>query len=152
VAFKEALSPEFKIYAQQVVANAQALSTSLINNGVNIVSGGTDNHLMMVDLRSLNLTGKEGDALLTAINITANKNTVPNDPQPPLIGSGIRLGTPAITTRGMGTAEMKQIGEMIAACLKQSQSPEVLKQQVLALSQAFPLYPELSPLVAACAV
>lgn len=143
VAFKEAASEDFKAYAKQVVANAQALSTSLQSHEIDIVSGGTDNHLMMLDLRRLGLTGKEVDQWLGEIHITANKNTVPNDPQSPFVTSGIRLGTPAVTTRGMGTAEFQEIGRIIAERIHQRASAESLKQDVLALTRRFPLYPEL---------
>lgn len=142
VAFKEALAPEFKTYAKSVIQNAQALAQTIINEDIDIVSGGTDTHLMMLDLRRHNITGKDASALLDAINITANKNTVPDDPQSPFVTSGIRLGTPAITTRGMGQAEMKQIGQIVAQAILQKEAPEVLKNQVLALTRQFPLYAE----------
>lgn len=143
VAFKEALTPEFKQYSQQVVDNARTLAETIMANGVDIVSGGTDNHLMTVDLRKQGLTGKEVDAWLEEINITANKNTVPNDPQSPFVTSGVRLGTPAVTTRGMKQAEMQEMGKIIASCVLQSQSKPDLKQQVLALTNRFPLYAEM---------
>ncbi|WP_303674585.1 serine hydroxymethyltransferase [Vampirovibrio chlorellavorus] len=143
VAFKEALSPEFKTYSKQVIANAKALSESLMENGINIVSGGTDNHLMMLDLRNVNLTGKAAQNLLEEIHITANKNTIPNDPQSPFITSGIRLGTPALTSRGFDEAAMRKLGQIIAEALKKGENIETLVKEVQALSQQFPLYPEL---------
>ncbi|MCQ2543208.1 MAG: serine hydroxymethyltransferase [Lachnospiraceae bacterium] len=118
VCFKEALSPEFKTYAQNVVDNAQALSKGLMSRGVKIVSGGTDNHLMLVDLRGEKFTGKELEKMLDEAHITANKNTVPNDPQKPFVTSGVRLGTPAVTSRGMNTEDMDKIADAIAAIVK----------------------------------
>ncbi|MBD5089622.1 MAG: serine hydroxymethyltransferase [Clostridiales bacterium] len=114
VCFKEALDPSFKTYAQNVIDNAQALANGLIKRGFNIVSGGTDNHLMLVDLRSKGVTGKEAEKLLDAANITCNKNTIPNDPEKPFVTSGIRLGTAAVTSRGMKTEDMDVIAEAIA--------------------------------------
>ncbi len=143
VAFKEALSPEFKDYSRQVIANAKALAQSLMENGINIVSGGTDNHLMMLDLRNVNLTGKAAQNLLEEIHITANKNTIPNDPQSPFITSGIRLGTPALTSRGFDEAAMRKLGHIIAEALKKGENKETLVKEVQGLSQQFPLYPEL---------
>ncbi|HWV20590.1 MAG TPA: serine hydroxymethyltransferase [Devosia sp.] len=117
VAFKEALQPEFKLYAQQVVANAQVLAETLVKGGVDIVSGGTDNHLMLVDLRPKGLTGKATETALGRAHITCNKNAVPFDPEKPAITSGVRLGSPAGTTRGFGTAEFQLIGELIIEVL-----------------------------------
>lgn len=114
VCFKEALSPEFREYGKNIIENAQALAKGLMSRGLDIVSGGTDNHLMLLDLRAKGLTGKEVEKLLDAAHITANKNTVPNDPQKPFVTSGIRLGTPAVTSRGMNTADMDRIAEAIA--------------------------------------
>ena len=118
VCFKEALSPEFTEYAKNVVANAKALCDGLMKRGVKIVSGGTDNHLMLVDLTNFGLTGKEVEAWLDDAHITANKNTIPNEKQSPFVTSGIRLGTPAVTTRGMNTEDMDQIAEAIAVVIK----------------------------------
>lgn len=118
VCFKEALSPEFKKYQQQILDNAQALCRGLLNRGISIVSGGTDNHLMLVDLSPLGLTGKAVEKLLDEAHITANKNTIPNDPQKPFVTSGIRLGTPAVTSRGMNTADMDQIAEAIGLVVR----------------------------------
>lgn len=143
VSFKEALSPDFKRYSEQVVRNAKALADTLVANGINIVSGGTDNHLMMLDLRNVNLTGKEAQNLLEEINITANKNTIPNDPQSPFVTSGLRLGTPALTSRGFDEAAMIKLGRIIAEALKKRENIESLGAEVKALSQQFPLYPEL---------
>ena len=142
VAFKEALSPEFKTYAKAVIQNAKTLAASIISEDIDIVSGGTDTHLMMLDLRRHQKTGKEASALLDAINITANKNTVPDDPQSPMVTSGIRLGTPALTTRGMGQTEMKEIGQIVAHAILQKSNPDDLKNQVSQLTQQFPLYKE----------
>ncbi len=114
VCFQEALQPEFKEYAKNVVENAQALCSGLKKRGIKIVSDGTDNHLMLVDLTPLNLTGKEVEKLLDAVNITCNKNTIPNDPKSPFVTSGIRIGTPAVTSRGLNTEDMDQIAEAIA--------------------------------------
>lgn len=145
VAFHEAMQPEFTVYQKQIVANAKELASTLIEQGLAIVSGGTDNHLMTVDLRPINMTGKKACELLETVNITTNKNTIPNDPQKPHIASGIRIGTPAVTTRGLGVAEMRLIGEAIADKLK---SPEdaVVHEKVLEtvkkLCDKYPLYKE----------
>lgn len=147
VAFGEALKPEFKVYSGQVIANAQALAQQLSDRGFKIVSGGTDNHLMLVDLQSIQMTGKLADQLVSEINITANKNTVPFDPQSPFVTSGLRLGSPAMTTRGLGTVEFTEIGNILADRLLQPTDQRV-KQDCLArvttLCQQFPLYPYLS--------
>ena len=118
VCFQEALQPEFKEYAQNILNNAQALCNGLLSRGVKIVSGGTDNHLMLVDLRGEKYTGKEVEKMLDEAHITANKNTVPNDPQKPFVTSGVRLGTPAVTSRGMNTEDMDKIADAIAAIVK----------------------------------
>ena len=118
VCFKEALSPAFKVYQQGIVDNAQALCKGLMSRGVKIVSGGTDNHLMLVDLTNFGLTGKATEKLLDEAHITCNKNTIPNDPQSPFVTSGIRLGTPAVTSRGMNTEDMDKIAEAIAMVIK----------------------------------
>jgi glycine hydroxymethyltransferase len=142
-AFGEALQPEFKTYQKQIVENARALADTLVREGLAIVSGGTDNHLMTVDLRPAHITGKKASALLESVHITANKNAIPNDPEKPMVTSGIRLGTPAVTSRGMGVNEMEIIGELIARVLK-SPDDEVVKEgvrlEVHALCQKFPLY------------
>lgn len=140
VALKEAMTPEFRAYQNQIVKNAKALAESLIENGFRLVSGGTDNHLMLVDVRPFNLTGKEAEKLLEEIGITVNKNAIPFDPQPPTITSGIRIGTPAVTTRGMKENEMKEIGNIISKCLKKEEDIEKLKNKVRDLCSAFPLF------------
>ena len=122
VCFKEALSPEFKEYGKNIVDNAQALAKGLLDRGLSIVSGGTDNHLMLLDLRPQGLTGKEIEKLLDEAHITANKNTVPNDPQKAFVTSGIRLGTPAVTSRGMNTADMDRIAEAISLVVKEGEA------------------------------
>lgn len=147
VSFKEVLQPEFKTYAENVVKNAQTLAESLIAEGVDIVSGGTDNHLMLVDLRSLNITGKKAERILDEVRITANKNTIPFDPTSPFVTSGIRIGTPAITTRGMDQAAMKQIAKVIAMTLKNPDDQAVqqkAREMVKELTAQFPLYEGLS--------
>jgi glycine hydroxymethyltransferase len=144
VSFKEALSPAFKQYSQQVINNAKVLADTLLAEGIDIVSGGTDNHLMMLDLRSLNMTGKDAQNLLEDIGITANKNTIPNDPQSPFITSGLRLGTPALTTRGFDEGAMAKVARIIAAALKKQENKDTLVAEVHALGQQFPLYPELA--------
>jgi len=146
VAFGEALKPEFRAYARQIVQNAQALAEVLLEEGLRLVSGGTDNHLMLVDLRPLGLTGKVAEDLLEEAGITVNKNTIPFDPQKPTVTSGIRIGTPALTTRGMREPEMRRIGKWIAAILKNPEDEGLrarIRKEVRALVEAFPLYPEL---------
>nr|WP_199312234.1 serine hydroxymethyltransferase [Limnothrix sp. FACHB-881] len=146
VAFGEALRPDFKTYAAQVIENAKAMGAQLQARGLKLVSGGTDNHLVLVDLRSIEMTGKEADRLLGEINITANKNTVPFDPQSPFVTSGIRLGSPAMTTRGMGAAEFTEIGDIIAERLinaADASVEEACRDRVAALCDRFPLYPHL---------
>ncbi len=140
VALKETMTPEFKEYQNQIVKNAKTLAETLLENGFRLVSGGTDNHLMLVDVRPFGLTGKEAEKLLEEIGITVNKNAIPFDPQPPTITSGIRIGTPAVTTRGMKEVEMKEIGNIIAKCLKKEEDKEVLKNRVKALCEAYPLF------------
>lgn len=141
VAFKEALDPQFKIYQQQVIKNAQALATTLQDLGLSIVSGQTENHLISVKTDSVGLTGKESEALLEEIHITCNKNMIPGDTRSPMVTSGLRLGTPAVTTRGMKEEAMQQIAHFIYARLKSPQeSPDQLRQQVQKLCEQFPLY------------
>ncbi|QZZ20238.1 serine hydroxymethyltransferase [Leptothermofonsia sichuanensis E412] len=147
VAFGEALKPEFKTYCGQVIDNARALATQLQNRGFKIVSGGTDNHLMLVDLRSIGMTGKVADQLVSKVNITANKNTVPFDPESPFVTSGLRLGSPAMTTRGMGVAEFTEIGNIIADRLLNPEDEAIAQdcqQRVADLCSRFPLYPHLN--------
>lgn len=146
VAFGEALQPEFKTYSAQVIRNAQAMATQLQQRGFKLVSGGTDNHLILVDLRSIGMTGKRADQLVSGVNITANKNTVPFDPESPFVTSGLRLGSPAMTTRGMGTAEFTEIANIIADRLLNPEDEAVAqncRQRVAALCDRFPLYPHL---------
>lgn len=143
VAFKEALSPSFARYQQQVVANAKALAQGLMERGYKIVSGGTDTHLMLVNLTNKGLTGKEADAALDAAGIIVNKNAVPYDEKPPAVASGIRLGTPIVSTRGMREAEMKQIVDLIDRVLQHRQDPAVLEEvraQAKALCGRFPIF------------
>ena len=139
VCFQEALQPEFKVYAENIVKNAKALCQGLLNRGVNIVSGGTDNHLMLVDLVSRGLTGKEVENLLDEANITCNKNAIPNDPQSPMVTSGIRLGTAAVTSRGMNEEDMDQIAEAIALILDDKNNKEKAKAIVKGLTDKYPL-------------
>ena len=144
VAFGEALQPEFRRYQQQVLNNAQALASELQGRGVRLVSGGTDNHLMLADCMSKGKTGFEMQELLDAANITANKNTIPFDTQGVKRTSGIRLGSPAVTTRGMKEAEMRTIGRLIADILERGEEAvPAAKEEVLALCRSFPLYPEI---------
>ena len=150
VAFAEALRPEFKAYAHQVVENAKALSDTLLGHGFGIVTGGTDNHLMLVDLRPKQLTGKAAEAALNRAHLTCNKNAIPFDPEKPMTTSGVRLGSPAGTTRGFGTAEFVEIGQMIGEVLDglaKANAPEAnqaieqaVKARVLTLCQRFPIY------------
>ena len=143
VALKEALEPEFKIYQQQVISNAQAMADSFIQRGYKIVSGGTDNHLFLVDLIDKNITGKDADAALGRAYITVNKNTVPNDPRSPFVTSGLRIGTPASTTRGFGEFEIRQVAHWICDILDQIGDENVVDQvrvQVLELCSRFPVY------------
>ena len=143
VAFREAQQPEFKTYIQQVKKNAVALSDALMAEGIDIVSGGTDNHLVLVNLRSLEITGKIAEAVLDEVGITVNKNTIPFDTEGPFITSGIRIGTPAVTTRGFKEEEMKEIASIMAMLLKNHEDEEMKKeayQRVIALTDKFPLY------------
>jgi glycine hydroxymethyltransferase len=142
VAFGEALTDDFRRYSIKVVENAKALADALVERGFAIVSGGTDTHLMLVDLRPKNLTGKAAEALLGKADITVNKNTIPDDPQSPFVTSGIRLGTPALTTRGMGKAEMRRIAELIDRVLTSPDDVTIARarHEVGQLAAAFPLY------------
>ncbi len=151
VAFGEALTPEFKAYAQQVVDNAKVLAETLIERGAAIVSGGTDTHLMLVDLRPLKLTGKAAEASLEHAGITCNKNGIPFDPEKPTITSGVRLGTPAATTRGFGTEEFRLVGNLIGDVLHglaanpedNSKVEREVREKVGELCRRFPVYPGL---------
>lgn len=146
VAFKEALSPEFKTYQAQIVKNSKTLSAALAKLGFRIVAGGTDNHLFMVDLRAKKVTGKDASEILDKVNITVNKNLIPFDPESPMVTSGIRIGTPALTTRGMKEKEMEQVAKLIDAAIVNHTDEAKLKQvkaDVLKLTKEFPLYPSL---------
>ena len=143
VAFKEALSDEFKVYQQQVLDNAKVLADELVKKGFRIVSGGTDNHLMLVDLRSKNITGKEAQFLLDEIGITANRNTIPFEPLSPFVTSGIRLGTPALTTRGLKEEDIREVADIIADVIENREDSAVIetaKAKVQAICKKFPLY------------
>jgi len=145
VCFQEAMQPEFRDYARQIVANAKVLAQSLADEGFRIISGGTDTHLMLVDVFSKGMLGSEAEKALGEAGITVNKNAIPFDTNPPLKPSGIRIGTPALTTRGMKEPEMRQIGHWIAEALLHRTDASVLgkvRQQVLDLCEAFPLYAE----------
>ena len=139
VCFKEALEPEFAEYQKQIIKNAQALSKGLMGRGVKIISGGTDNHLMLIDLRGEEVTGKELEKRLDAAHITCNKNTVPNDPRSPFVTSGVRLGTPAVTTRGLKEDDMDVIAECIALVLQNEDNIEKVKGMVTELTAKYPL-------------
>jgi glycine hydroxymethyltransferase len=146
VAFGEVLHTDFKTYQQQVLDNAKALAAELSTQGLRIVSGGTDNHLMLVDvfMDGKGITGKEAEKALDEVHITVNKNTIPFDPNKPFIASGIRIGTPALTTRGMKEDDMRQIGALIAGIIREPQSEEVktkTKKEVAELTARFPMYP-----------
>jgi glycine hydroxymethyltransferase len=146
VAFKEDLQPEFVEYSRQVIRNAQAMAHKLIDLGYDIVSGGTDTHLMLVDLRNRGLTGKEAEEALEQAGITVNKNMVPDDPQAPTVTSGIRIGTPALTTRGMKENEMREIAFLMDKILSDIHNETVserVRDQVLDLCRRFPLYTDL---------
>jgi glycine hydroxymethyltransferase len=145
VCLKEAAEPSFAAYQKQIVANAARLAQALKDRGFRLVSGGTDNHLMLVDVFSKGITGKVAEAALQKANITVNKNTIPFDQNPPLVASGIRVGTPAVTTRGMREPEMDQIGEFIARVLAAPDDERVqnmVRAEVERLCRKFPLYPE----------
>jgi glycine hydroxymethyltransferase len=143
VCFGEALKPGFKEYQRQTVKNAKALAAGLVEGGLRLVTGGTDNHLMLVDLTPAGVTGKEGEELLETVGITCNKNQIPFDPRPPLVTSGIRLGVPAVTTRGMKEAEMREIAAIICETFR-DRANEVallkLSERAAALTARFPLY------------
>ena len=143
VAFGEALQPAFKVYQQQVIANAQAMASALTRRGLRIVSGGTESHVMLVDLRAKGLTGKQAEAVLGEVHITVNKNAIPNDPEKPMVTSGVRLGTPAMTTRGFGVAEAQLTANLVADALEAHNQPEQLqavRARVAQLTAAFPVY------------
>lgn len=140
VCFKEALDDSFKVYQKNIIDNAQALCKGLMNRGIKIVSGGTDNHLMLVDLTPFDLTGKAVEKLLDSVNITSNKNTIPNDPKSPFVTSGIRLGTPAVTSRGFNTEDMDKVAECIARMIKEGESAaDEVRAMVKELTEKYPL-------------
>ena len=139
ICFKEALQPEFKAYQKQILVNAQALANALLDRGVNLVSGGTDNHLMLVDLRNEDVTGKDLEKRLDSAHITCNKNAIPNDPRSPFLTSGVRLGTPAVTTRGMKEEDMEVIAEAISLVIKDEANVEKAKALVAGLTEKYPL-------------
>lgn len=148
LAFKQAATPEFRAYQNQVVKNAGALVEHLLAEGIDLVSGGADNHMLLVDLTSLSITGKEAQDRLGAAGITVNKNSIPNETRPPQVTSGVRIGTPAITTRGMKEPEMKRVAEIIIDVLKNPEDEALIRRsrdRVTALCDAFPLYPEMTP-------
>lgn len=140
VCFGEAMKPEFKEYGKHIVENAQALAKGLVQRGFNLVSGGTDNHLMLVDLRPFSITGKELEHRLDEVYITVNKNAIPNDPEKPFVTSGIRVGTPAVTTRGLGVAEMDQIAECMYLTATQFDKADEIREMVTAICKQHPLY------------
>ena len=141
VAFGEALKPEFKEYQTQIVKNAKKLAEVLVEEGFDLVSGGTDNHLMLVDLRNFNITGKELEKRLDEVNITLNKNAIPNDPQSPFITSGVRIGTPAVTTRGFKEEDLVEVGKLIGMTLKDfDKNADEVRARVAALCKKYPLY------------
>ncbi|MDU5081165.1 serine hydroxymethyltransferase [uncultured Tissierella sp.] len=140
VAFGEALQDDFKAYQQQTINNAKALAEGLLKNGFRLVSGGTDNHLILIDVRTKGLTGKKSEALLDDIGIATNKNTIPNDPESPFITSGIRIGTPAVTTRGMKEEDMMEIAEIITLALDENNDRDEIRTRVAKLCDKYPLY------------
>lgn len=139
VCFKEDLQPEFKEYTHQILKNAKAMEKVFLDNDVRLVSGGTDNHLLLIDCRSIGMTGKEAENVLSEVNITTNKNTIPNDPETPFVTSGIRIGTPAITTRGLKEAEATKVAEFMLDALKKRRPSEEIKKDVVELMKKFPI-------------
>ena len=141
--FKEALDPEFKRYIQQVITNAKVMAKTIMSNGIDIVSGGTENHIVLVDLRNKNITGKDLEKLLGTVNITVNKNAVPNDPASPFVTSGIRIGSPAVTTRGFKEKEIELISSWISEIInnfENNQLHQEIKLKVQNLTREFPVY------------
>lgn len=142
VCFGEALKPEFKVYGSQIVANAKAMAASLQQSGLRMVSGGTDNHLILVDLQSIGLTGQAAEVALGSVGVTVNKNAIPNDPQPPRVTSGLRLGTPSVTARGFKEAECQQVAQMIVKILNHPDENGVIaevRDEVEELTGRFPV-------------
>jgi glycine hydroxymethyltransferase len=140
VSFGEALKPEFKEYQKQVISNAKALADALKENGFRLVTDGTDNHLVLIDVRTKGLTGKKAESLLEEVRVTTNKNTIPFDPESPFVTSGVRIGTPAVTTRGMKEEDMKEIAYIITMALDETKDREEIKKRVKTLCDKFPLY------------
>ncbi len=141
ICFGEALKPEYRAYQQKVADNAAALAKALIEEGFDILTGGTDNHLMLVDLRKLGITGKELQNRCDTVGITLNKNGVPDDPQSPFVTSGVRIGTPAVSTRGMGVEEMKQIARLLYLTVKEYDTrADYIRQEVARLCEKYPIY------------
>ena len=143
ICFKEALDPEFKTYIKDVMDNAKILAETIMSRGIDVVSNGTENHIVLVDLRSKNITGKDLEKLLGTVNITVNKNSVPNDTASPFVTSGIRIGTPAITTRGFGKSEVIQVANWIADIIDNFEDQTVhekVREEVHALTEAYPVY------------
>jgi len=152
VSFLEALQPDFKDYQEQILKNARIMAKTIMGRGFNVVSGGTDNHLFLIDLANKKLTGKAADAALSKANITVNKNSVPNDPESPFVTSGIRIGTPAVTTRGFKEAECEALGNWLCDVLENINNESVIsnvKQQVIDLCKDFPVYSKLENNLAA---
>ena len=145
VSFKEAGSDAFRDYQKATVANAKALAARLVESGIDLVSGGTDNHLLLADLTSLDITGKDAEEVLGRAGITVNKNSIPFETRSPFVTSGVRIGTPALTTRGMGVNEMETVGDLIVEALKNAKDDAVIEEvraEVRALCEAFPIYRE----------
>ena len=143
ICFKEALDPEFKKYIKQVINNAKVMSQTIMSRGIDVVTGGTENHIVLVDLRSKNITGKDLERVLGEVNITVNKNSVPNDPKSPFVTSGVRLGTPAITTRGFKEKEVKLISNWICDIIlnmDDNKKHEEIKKKISALCNKYPVY------------
>ncbi len=143
VSFKEAMEPAFKEYSEQVIKNAKAMGEVLSEGGIRLVSGGTDNHLLLLDVRNLGLTGKKAEAMLKEVHITTNKNTIPKDPESPFITSGVRIGTPAITTRGMKEDDVREVARLMVDALTEKRNSEEIKNDVLEFLKKFPLYKNL---------
>ena len=145
VAFKEALSDDFRVYANNIIKNAKAMSEALLARGVNLVSGGTDNHLMLIDLRGTGITGKELQLRLDDCNITANKNAIPFDPEKPFVTSGVRIGTAACTARGMNEEDMVEIADLISLCIfdYENKKDEIIAR-VAKITEKYPLYPDIA--------
>lgn len=140
VAFKEALEPSFVDYQKQILANAQAMAEVLLNEGVRLVSGGTDNHLLLLDMRPLNMTGQEAETRLNSLGLAVNKNTIPYDPEKPTVTSGLRIGTPAMTTRGLKEDAMAEVAQIMADALKKTKSDDNIRDRVRQICEAYPLY------------